>query len=213
VGILDELSSSTGDKNSNKELVKQCLKMPALLHSIAEGLRTGMPKARQDCAEILTAVAERRADLLGDFVADFLDASRSSNKAIAKLAFTGLAHVIHARPAEVYAERDYLLEVAKQSSAASIPAAGVLAALCGNNPNYRGKLLGGVLRLLSSVPEKDLLKWVTALSPGVAGSIDSIKRFVQAVEPRRAGLDEAASKKLDKLLLKLERTANKPSAK
>jgi hypothetical protein len=209
MGILDEISSSTGDTQSNRELVKQCLKTPALLHSIAEGLRTGAPKAKLDCAEILTEVAGLRPDLLGEFVADFVDASKSENKPVAKLGFTGLARVTVAQPAEVYAARDYLLEAAKKNDGSSIPAATVLAALCGHNPNYRGKLIGSVIRLLGSVSDKDLPKWAAALGPAVEGSADAVKRLSVALDPRRASLPPPVAQKLDKLLVKLERSTVK----
>jgi hypothetical protein len=207
MGILDEISSATGDKSSNQELVIQCLKTPALLHTIAEGLRTGTPKAKIDCAEILTAVAARHPDLLSDFVTDFLDASKSSARAIAKLGFQGLVHLTTARPAEVYAERDYLLEAAKGPH--GLEAVAVLACLCGNNPNYRGKLLGSLVRLLAGVPDKDLARWVATLAPAVQGSADGLKRLTLALEPRRPGLPEAARKKIDKLLVKLEKSTLK----
>jgi len=206
MGILDELSSVTGDKQSNKEMVRRCLLTPPLLHSIAEGLRTGSPKAKVDCAEILTEVGQRRVELLSDFVADFLDASRSKSARVAKLGFVGLALVVAANPAEIYAEREYLLQVAREGGALAQNAAGVLGTLSGNNPNYRGKLLGGLIRLLVPIPDKDLVKWVKVLSPAVEGSVDGIKRLTTALEPRLAGLPDAERKKMDKLLVKLERS-------
>jgi hypothetical protein len=209
MGILDELSSTTGDKSSNRELVEQCLKTPALLHSVAEGLRTGTPEARVDCAEVLTAVAERRPDLLGDFVTDFVDASKSSNRPVAKLGLAGLVRVIDARPAEVYAERDYLLDAAKQPDAVGLGALSVLAALCGNNPNYRGKLIASVVRLQSGVADKDLPRWLATLGPAIEGSVDAYKRLALAVAPRRAALADEIGKKVDKALLKLERSTAK----
>jgi hypothetical protein len=209
MGILDELSSATGDKRSNQEMTKQCLKTPVLLHSIAEGLRTGTPQAREDCAEVLASVAEQRPELVTDFVTDFLDASRSPITAVAKLGFAGLVQVTKARPAEVYAEREYLLEVAKKGDTLSLSAASVLAALCGDNPNYRGKLLGSVLRLFTPVSDKDLPKWFAALAPSVEGSADSVKRLAATLQPRRANLPEPITKKLDKLLVKLERSTVK----
>ncbi len=206
MGILDELSSATGDKNSNAELVKQCLKTPALLHSLAEGLRTGTPQAKLDCAEVLSEVAAVRADLLSEFVTDFLDASKSQVKGVAKLAFKGLILVTAARPGEVYAEREYLLEAAKPENPNALEAAAVLAALCGNNPNYRGKLIASVVRLLNTVADKDLPKWVTTIGPAVEGSPDALKRLTMAIDPRRPALAEAIVKKLDKAIVKLEKT-------
>jgi hypothetical protein len=209
MGILDELSSATGDKSSNLEMVQQCLKTPALLHTIAEGLRTGTPKAKQDCAEVLAEVANRRADLLSEFVTDFLDASKSENKAIARLGFAGLEKVTRARPGDVYAEREYLLEAARKNDALSLGATAVLAALCGDNANYRGKLIGNVIRLLTAASDKDLPKWVAAIAPAVEGSTDGIKRLSTALEPRLPVLPPASTAKINKLLVKLERSTVK----
>ena len=209
MGILDELTSSTGDKNSNKELVKACLMTPALLHSVAEGLRTGSPKARTDCAQVLNDVARRRVELLAGFVADFLDASKSDNRRVSKLGFSGLALVVSANAAEVYAERDYLLGVARDGGPDALDAAAVVAALCGDNPNYRGKLLGSLIRLLHGVSDADLPRWVDAVSPAVLGSTDCYKKLTLAINARLAGLPEAARKKIDKSLLKIERSTVK----
>lgn len=214
MSILDELSSSTGDKRSNDELVKRCLQMPALLHTVAEGLRTGTPQARVDCALILTDVAKRRADLLASFVTDFVDASREhlakgGNKKIAKLGFAGMALVVPAQPGEVFAQRDYLLETAKAGNAVSIDAAAVLAALCANNANYRGKLIGNVVRLLAGVADKELPKWVAAVGPAAQGSADGTRRLQQALAERLATLPDAARQKVEKQLVKLERGAKK----
>ena len=207
MGILDELSSATGDKSSNKRLADRCLKTPALLHTVAEGLRTGTPRAAADCAAVLSTVAQQQSELLGHFVSDFLDASRSKKKTIAKQAFGALAQVTRHSPAEVYGQRDYLLQVARGGGTLGQAAAGVLAELCGKSPNYRGKLLGHTLRLLQQVDDKALPKWAVALAPATAGSTDAIKRLEAALQPRRDGLPEAANKKLDKLIAKLERAA------
>ena len=207
MGILDELSSATGDKNSNKRLADQCLKTPALLHTVAEGLRTGTPKASADCATVLATVANQQSVLLANFVTDFLDASRSKRKTIARKAFGVLALITRHSPAEVYAQRDYLLQVARGGGTLGQAAAGVLAELCGKSPNYRGKLLGHTLRLLQQVEDRDLPKWAATLGPATAGSADAIKRLQAALQPRRAQLPEAANKKLDKLFVKLERAA------
>jgi hypothetical protein len=183
--------------------------MPALLHSIAEGLRTGAPTARVDCAEVLAEAAALRPDLLGDFVTDFLDASKSANKTVAKLGFLGLTRITAARAAEVYAEREYLLEAAKKNDPLGLAAAAVLAALCGHNPNYRGKLIGNVVRLLVAIPDKDLPKWIATVGPAVEGSADAYKRLELALQPRRATLPADVAAKVDKAMVKLERSTAK----
>lgn len=209
MGILDELGSATGDKSSNKLLVDRCLETPALLHTVAEGLRTGTPKVRGDCITIIAEVARKRSELLASFVSDLLDASKAKQKTIAKKAFGALALVTRHSSADVYAERDYLLEAARKGGPLGQAAAGVLAALCARSPNYRGKLLIHTLRLLQAVPDKDLPRWANTLAPATAGSPDVIKRLQGALEPRRHRLDEAANKKLDKLIAKLERGAKR----
>jgi hypothetical protein len=209
MGLLDQLASATGDKASNQALVRQCLKTPALLHTVAEGLRTGTPAVKGDCVAILLEVARRSPDLMGEFVNDLLDASRGRSKAVARQALAALALATPARPAEVYAQRDYLLEVARGGGPGGLAAAGVLAALCGPSPNYRGKLLGPVLRLLNGVADKDLPRWAAALGPATGGSPEAIRRLERALEPRRAALPDASASKLDRLLRKLQRGARR----
>ena len=211
MGILDQLASATGDKASNEQLVKSCLQTPALLHSVAEGLRTGTSKACVDCAEILVEVAKRRPELLANFVGDFIDASQSfrskgGSRKVAKLGFSGLGLVAHAQPAEVFAARDYLAEVAALDNPLGLAAASVLGTLCHHNPNYRGKLLGQILRRLQSVPAKDLSKWLKAFGPAFEGSQDGLKRLQQTLKPTLDQLPDEAKKRLDRQLTKLLRS-------
>lgn len=209
MGILDEVSSATGNKSSNDELVKRCLQTPALLHTVAEGLRTGASAARTDCAQIMVDVATRWPDQLANFSNDFLEASRNETKKIATLGFDGLALITPVNPSAVFGERKYLLEVAAQGGPLGLASLKVIATLCKHNANYRGKLLSNLLRMVQQVPAKELAKWIAAAGPAVEGSTDGIKRLQQATEQKREELDETARKRIDKLFTKLEKTTAK----
>lgn len=209
MGILDELASATGDKSSNEEVVDRCLATPALLHSIAEGLRTGTPQASADCAQILVDVAKKRSDLLADFVTDFVDATRTKSKKVAKLGYTGLALVVPSQPAEVFAHRDYLLQTARGGGTLGLAAASVISALCSHSANYRGKLIAHTVRLLHNVPDKELPRWISAIAPAAHGSPDAVKRLERFVEPRLAALPDTSRKRIDKTLAQLQRSARR----
>jgi hypothetical protein len=58
--ILTQLSSQSGDRTeaSNREVARQCLENPHLLHEIAAGLFEPEPALVGDCAEVLTKVAK-----------------------------------------------------------------------------------------------------------------------------------------------------------
>lgn len=209
MGILDELTSATGDKSSNAKLVDRCLETPVLLHTVAEGLRTGTPKVAADCATIVDEVAKKQPELLADFASDLFDMTHHKRKPIVKKGFACLARAAYHAPAEVYAQRDYLLEQARAGGPTGLAAAAVLASLCDKSPNYRGKLLGHTLRLLQPVKDQDLPKWAAAIAPATGGSADAIKKLRTSLEPRREGLEDAANSKLDKLLARLERAAGR----
>ncbi|MCA9670955.1 MAG: hypothetical protein KC503_35405 [Myxococcales bacterium] len=219
MGILDELSSSTGNKTSNDDVVKRCLQTPALLHTVAEGLRTGTPKARVDCAQIMHEVAKRRPDICSTFVGDFIDASRDTeekggSKRIAKIGYSGMMLMTATQGAEIFAEREKLFEASRRGDALSIEAAKVLAELCRHSANYRGKLLGPLMRLMPQDGDgKELFKWIQALAPAVEGSVDGLKRFNMVLEPLREKLDDATNKKVDKLVVKLERSTVKKTTR
>lgn len=209
MGIFDELASSTGNPASNAEMVSRCLGTPALLHTMAEGLRTGAPEAKTDCAEIMITVGRTKPDLLRGFVNDFLDASRSKQRAVAKLGFQGLVLLSRTEPSEVFAQRDYLFEVAKAGDTLGQAAAAVLAALCANNTNYRGKLVASVVRLLVGLPDRELPKWLKILAPAFEGSLDSWKRLTRELAPRREQLPEPLKTQLEKVLSRIERSLSK----
>lgn len=80
MGIIDDLIAASGSKEALRQLVDRCLETPLILHSVAEGLRTGTPAAKAACMDALLLISERRPDLLGDFVNDMLDATRQPSK-------------------------------------------------------------------------------------------------------------------------------------
>ncbi len=64
MGLLDQLSSLTGDKTqqSNRSVAEQCLADPSLLSEVEKGLT--QPQTAGDCAEVFTMVAEINPDLI-----------------------------------------------------------------------------------------------------------------------------------------------------
>ncbi len=64
MGLLDQISSLTGDKTqqSNRSVAEQCLAKPSLLFEVEKGLTQS--KTSGDCAEVFTMVAETNPDLI-----------------------------------------------------------------------------------------------------------------------------------------------------
>lgn len=204
--ILDELAAS-GDGVPAADLVERCRRTPALLHTVSECLRSGLPQARVAAARLLVAVAEQRPDLGADFIKDLIETSRHPTAKLAKIGFEGLAVVVSADPATIFAERDPLLARARAGGPLGLGALKVLAALCAQGPNYRGKLLPAAIRVLQGVPAGELPKWVAALVPGCAGSEDGAKRLQRELEPRLAELDAGARAKIERQVVKAGRPA------
>ncbi len=74
MSITNQLSSQVGDKTeqSNIEVVEQCLKEPAKLKEISEGLENKNISLIGDCAEVFTKVAEVQPDLVMPFADDLI---------------------------------------------------------------------------------------------------------------------------------------------
>lgn len=204
--ILNELSSATGDKNSNKELVKRSLVNPAFLHTISEGLRTGTAAVQDDCMMIMAEVAKRRPEFIASFVGDFLDITKAKRKTLAKKGMQGLSLLVNVSASEIFAEREYLLEKARQGGPLGLAAADVIAKLCRESTNYRGKLAVQTLRLLRDAPAKDLHRWAGVLAEAISGSSDGIDRFKREISERLAELEPAILKKVEKVIHSLERS-------
>ena len=102
-------------------------------------------------------------DLLGGFAADLFDAARRGGKRITRDALALLAATVPVNPAAVFHEREYLLDAARAGGPGGLCAAKTVAALCAHGANYRGKLSVPALRLLNSVADKDLARWIAAL--------------------------------------------------
>jgi hypothetical protein len=205
-GVLEELFTSPGAQLPLAETVDQCLARPSLLHSIAEGLRTGTPHVRLACAHVLLEAARQRPDLVADFTPDFVSASRMRAAKISKLGFDGLALLVDAQPSAVYAERDYLLERAAAGGSGGLAALKVVVALAAHGPNYRGKLLPPLLRLLHAADDRSLPRLLSLCVPAVAGAEESVKRLLREIEPRLATTDEATRAKLERQIAKLQRS-------
>ncbi|MBK8482714.1 MAG: hypothetical protein IPL40_16375 [Proteobacteria bacterium] len=204
--MLDELAALGGGAPT-AELIERCWRTPALLHTVSECLRSGLPHARLAAARLFLAVAQRRPELAAEFCKDLIETSRQPAPTLAKLGFEGVAALVPAAAAQVFAERDYLLERAQARGTLGLAALKVLAALCAQGPNYRGKLLGPTIRVLQGAPAIDLARWVAALAPGCAGSEDGVKRLQRELAPRIAELEATARVKLERQLLKAARAA------
>lgn len=73
--ILAALSSQTGDKTeaSNKAVAKQCLDKPALLKSLAAGLKSDDTGLVTDCAEVMTLVAQSNPKQIAPYATELVD--------------------------------------------------------------------------------------------------------------------------------------------
>lgn len=211
MGIIDELVAADGNQSALQQLADRCLETPPILHSVAEGLRTGTPAARTACMDALTRVGARRPDLLGDFINDLLDATRQPGKKIARLALDTLAAAVAGNPSAVFGEREYLLGLARDGGPMGLAAFKVLSALSGSGANYRGKLIAPLVRQLVSdaVPDKELARWLAAAAPAVEGSTDALKRLQRELEPRLERLGESERKRIDRVLAKLDRSVKR----
>jgi hypothetical protein len=72
VSILDQLSSRVHDRTAkpNLKAAAQCLKKPALLNEIAQGLKGQDAALVGDCAEVLTEVAGKEPELVARYATD-----------------------------------------------------------------------------------------------------------------------------------------------
>jgi hypothetical protein len=74
MGLLDQLASAVGVKSQepNSQAAEKCLKRPALLEEIAQGLEGKNARLAGDCAEVMTKVAERDPGLVVPFAGRLL---------------------------------------------------------------------------------------------------------------------------------------------
>lgn len=84
MSILDELSSSVGDRteNSNRAVAQKVEADPILLSEIAAGLASPNLKMVGDCAEVLTMVSEKRPEVVAPFIDRVIPLLQSKNKRV-----------------------------------------------------------------------------------------------------------------------------------
>ncbi len=72
MSVLDQLSSRVRDRKAgpNLKVAARCLKEPALLEEIAEGLKGQDAALVGDCAEVLTEVAGQKPELAARYATD-----------------------------------------------------------------------------------------------------------------------------------------------
>ncbi len=196
------LSSNTGDKTSNAKVIQQCLDRPVLIHSIAEGLRTGSKNEQLDCALILVELARKHSDHLVGFVGDFLKLIRASQPRMVRLGLDGLLAITSKVPAAIYAEKTFLLSLTEKYGAIALDCASVLAALCQQNAMYRGQLSFEILKILAKVPGEELEKWLKKVIPAFAGSPELIKKLHQTLMDRSQNLSNETKQTINTILAK-----------
>jgi len=74
MGIIDQLSSKTGDRTevSNIKAAIRCLENPELLTCISEMLTGSDEKLAADCAEVMTKVAEEKPALIAPYAGELI---------------------------------------------------------------------------------------------------------------------------------------------
>jgi hypothetical protein len=185
MSILHSLSSNTGDKTANQRVAQQCMERPVLLHSIAEGLRTGNNHEQLDCALILVELSKKHPDHLIRFSSDFIKMIRSNSKRLVRLGLAGLFNITSKVAAEIYAEKELLVSLTEPYGPIALDATALIARLSAQNAMYRGQLSFEILKILARVPEEDLVKWLKKTTPAFLGSSDLIKKLHQMVSDRR----------------------------
>jgi hypothetical protein len=202
MSILLSLSCSTKDKSSNAKVIRECLDRPVLIHSIAEGLRTGNKNEQLDCALILVELSKKHPDLLTGFVGDFLKLLRAKEMRMVRLGLSGLIGITSKVPTAIYAERGFLLSLTEKYGATALDAATVLAQLCLQNAMYRGQLSFEILKLLAKVPEDNVVKWLKKVFMAFSGSTDLIKKLHQVFVDRAQLLSDETKLQINAIFTK-----------
>jgi len=209
MNILDQLSSATGQHESNLELIEECLSNPAMLHTIAEGLRAGSSAERNDCAKILYGVALRSPSSVSTFIPDIVEMVSDPLVAIAKSGLRILACVVRDAPQAVFSQRQLLFDICMSETTLSVYAVRVINELNKHSANYRGHLRGITGRILRQCSDKYLGKFTDALSDAIGFSAD-LKSYIRASEKDRAPNITSKSDRalFDKVLADISKAAN-----
>lgn len=79
MGILNNLTTISGDKMGNYRAADLCLADPALLAEIESGSRAKDGKTVADCAEVFTEVAKQKPELVVPYAASVIALTRHKN--------------------------------------------------------------------------------------------------------------------------------------
>jgi len=173
--ITEQLSSQVGDRTeaANRAAAEICLDNPALLDDIAAALTGKDAALLGDCAEVLTKVAERRAELVAPYYDALLPLLSHRTTRVRWEAMHAIALVTPVAPGRmaallpVIAERirsdastivrDYAIDAAAASAQASAAAAeqacGLLQeALLAWDGKHAARVLSGLARVVAHAP-------------------------------------------------------------
>jgi len=209
MNILEQLSSATGQHESNLELIEECLSNPAMLHTIAEGLRAGSSAERNDCAKIVLGVAQRSPSHVSGFISDIVEMVSDPLIAIAKSGLRIMTCIVRDAPQDVFAQRQLLFDICMAETTLSVHAVRVINELNKHSANYRGHLRGITGRILRQCSDRYLGKFTDALSDAIGFSAD-LKSYIRASATERAPQIESKADRalFDKVLDGISKASN-----
>ena len=174
------------------------------IKEIVQGLSDKKVQVANDCIKVLYEIGERNPELIADFVSDFIQLLKSKINRLVWGGMTALAKIACLRPQEIYNNLGTVIKAYENGSVITVDnAVSVFAELCRADEKYGNIVFEYILKHLETCRPKEVAQHSERAF--ICVNSKNSKAFTDVLLKRKESLTEAQSKRVDKLIKKIEK--------
>jgi hypothetical protein len=193
------------DEEPNIRLAAQLCATPDTkgIREIVEGLQHPKRQVANDCIKVLYEIAERKPELIGDYVADFIRLLRSQNNRLVWGAMTALAKITFLKPAEVFQHLDAVIKAYETGSIITVDQSiSVFAELSRAGKKYERIMFKRIIQHLDTCRPREVGQH--AERAFICVHSGNHPEFLKVLLKRKEHVSEAQKRRIEKLIKKIQ---------
>jgi hypothetical protein len=174
------------------------------IEEIAHGLWNENEQIASDCIKVLYETGYRKPELIAEYVFDFIKLLKSKNNRLIWGAMTALSAITSRKPKEVFTNLDTVIDAFKKGSVITRDCCvSVFAELAKADKAYERVIFPVIIEHLRTCRPKEIGQH--AERAFICVNKNNAEEFSAVLKERRVFVTDAQKKRLDKLIMKIEK--------
>jgi len=204
--MIEKLAYSLGrnDEEPNTELAKNLVKTKNKkgIKEIAEGLNNPKEQIANDCIKVMYEITYLAPELVSEYAGDFIRLLKSRNNRLVWGSMTALSKIASLTPDVLFRNLDIIVYAYENGSVITVDnSISVFAELAKAGKKYEKKIFPVIIEHLEKCRPKEVAQH--AERAFICINKGNSQEFKETLLKRRASLNDAQKKRVDKLLDKL----------